>query len=72
MNTYCKEISLKEVKKKIREENYLKIISVFYIVKKDYRQVITYTIFNKVDKISAEIYIKILKELGKDLNKITL
>ena len=36
INTYRKEMPLKEVKKKVREENYLKIISVFVIYGKNY------------------------------------
>lgn len=72
MNTYCKEMPLKEVRKKVREENYLKIISVFCIVRKDYRRAIAYIVPNKVGKMSAEVYIQILKELGGDLNGITL
>jgi len=63
---------LKEVKKKVREENHLKIISVFVIVRKNYYRVITYTVPNKVGKITREVYIQILKELGGNLNGITL
>jgi hypothetical protein len=63
---------LKEVKKKVREENYLKIISVFVIVRKNYRRAIAYTVPNKVGKMTREVYIQILKELGSDLNSITL
>jgi len=62
----------KEVKKKVREENHLKIISVFVIVRKNYRRAITYTVSNKVGKITREVYVQILKELGGDLNSITL
>jgi len=63
---------LKEVKKKVREENHLKIISIFVIVRKNYRRAIAYTVSNKVGKVTVEVYIKILKELGGDLDRITL
>ena len=72
MNTYYKDILSKEVKKKVREENHLKMISVFCIVRKDYRQAIIYTVPNQVSKMTTEVYIQILKELGGDLNGITL
>ena len=63
---------LKEVKKKVQKENYLKIISIFIIVGKNYRCTITYTVPNKVGKITGEVYIQILKKLGSNLNSITL
>jgi hypothetical protein len=72
MNTYRKEIPSKEVKMKVREENHLKMISVFVICGKNYRQAIIYTVPNKVGKITAEVYTEILKELGRDLKGITL
>ena len=72
MNTHRKEMPSKEVKKKVQEENHLKIISVFVIVGKNYRRAIAYTVPNKVGKMTGEVYIQILKELGGDLNGITL
>ena len=72
MNIHRKEIPSKEVKKKVREENHLKIISVFGIVGKDYRRAIAYIVPNQVGKMTIEVYIQILKELGSDLNRITL
>lgn len=72
MNTHHKEMPSKEVKKKVREENHFKMISVFVIVRKNYRRAIAYTVPNKVGKMTAEVYVKILKELGGDLDKITL
>ena len=72
INIHRKEMPLKEVKKKVREENYLKIIFVFVIVGKNYHRVIAYTVPNKVGKMTGEVYIQILKELGSDLNGITL
>lgn len=72
MNTHRKEMPTKEVKKKAREENHLKMISVFVIVGKNYRRAITYTVPNKVGKMTGEVYVEILKELGGDLNGITL
>jgi hypothetical protein len=72
MNIYRKEMPLKEVKKKVQEENYLKMISIFMIVRKNYCRVIAYTVPNKVGKITGEVYIQILKELGGNLNGITL
>jgi Ni,Fe-hydrogenase maturation factor len=72
MNTHRKEMPSKEVKKKVREENHLKMISVFCIVGKNYRHAIAYTVSNKVGKMTSEAYIQILKELGGDLNGITL
>jgi hypothetical protein len=72
MNIYHKEMLSKEVKKKVQEENYLKMISVFVICRKNYRQAIIYTVPNKVGKITAEVYIEILKELGCNLKRITL
>jgi hypothetical protein len=48
---------LKEVKKKVREENYLKMISVFIIIRKNYRRVIAYIVPNKVGKITRGVYI---------------
>jgi DDE superfamily endonuclease len=72
MNTQRKEMPSKEVKKKVREENHLKMISVFVIVGKNYRRAIAYTVPNKVGKMTAEVYVEILKELGGDLDGITL
>ena len=43
------------------------MISVFVIVKKNYRRAIAYTVLNKVGKMTKEVYIQILKELGGDL-----
>ena len=48
---------LKEVKKKVQEENHLKIISVFVIIRKNYYYAIAYTVPNKVGKIIREVYI---------------
>ena len=48
---------LKEVKKKVREENYLKMISVFVIFGKNYCHAIAYIVPNKVRKITREVYI---------------
>ena len=63
---------LKEIKKKVQKENYFKIISIFMIIRKNYRCIIAYTVPNKVGKMTREVYIQILKELGGNLNSITL
>lgn len=48
------------------------MISVFVIFGKNYCHAIAYIVPNKVRKITREVYIQILKELGGDLNGITL
>ena len=40
------------------------------IVRKNYCCAIAYTVPNKVGKMTGEVYIQILKELGGDLNNI--
>ena len=57
INIYYKKMPLKEVKKKVQEENHLKIISVFVIIRKNYYYAIAYTVPNKVGKIIREVYI---------------
>lgn len=72
MNCHRKEMPSKEVKKKAREEEHLKIIHVFCLVGKDYRRVLPYTVPNEVGKMTADKYIEILEEIGSDLSGITL
>jgi hypothetical protein len=48
------------------------MISVFVIVGKNYCRAIACIVPNKVGKITGEVYIQILKELGGNLNGITL
>ncbi|KAL5316272.1 hypothetical protein ACEPPN_015317 [Leptodophora sp. 'Broadleaf-Isolate-01'] len=72
MNCHRKEMPSKQVKKKVREENHLQMISVFCIVGKNYRKALTYKVPNSVGKMNSEVYIDILEELGQDLDNITL
>ena len=42
------------------------------IVGKNYYCIIAYTVPNKIEKMTREVYIQILKKLGSDLNNIIL
>jgi REP element-mobilizing transposase RayT len=55
-NMYRKKVMSKDTKTKAREENYLKLLNIFMVIRYNYRRMILYIVPNRVGKIIIEIY----------------
>jgi hypothetical protein len=66
-NVHRKKVTAKDTKAKAREEDHLKLISVFVVIGYNYRKIIRYTVPNSVGKMTTKVYTEdILPALLKD------
>lgn len=66
-NVHRKKVTAKDTKAKAREEDHLKLISVFVVIGYNYRKIIQYTVPNSVGKMTTKVYTEdILPALLKD------
>ena len=67
-NVHRKKITNKDTKAKAREEEHLKLLSVFVVVGHYYKNIIPYNAGNSVGKITTEVYTgHILPSIANDL-----
>jgi hypothetical protein len=69
-NVHRKEITLKDIKVKAKEEDYFKLLNVFVVIGLNYKRVILYKILNSVGKITTTVYTRfILLTIKEDLKR---
>ena len=72
MNVHRKRVTSKDTKAAAREEEPLLLYNKFVVVGYNYRRHISYKVPNRVGKMTTPAYIKILEQLAKNLQGITL
>ncbi|TVY57689.1 hypothetical protein LCER1_G002685 [Lachnellula cervina] len=72
-NVHRKKVTTKDTKAKAREDNHLKLLSVFVVIGYNYRKIIPYKVSNSVGKMTTKVYIEqILPLLLADFQRLGL
>lgn len=72
-NVHRKKITSKDTKAKAQEEKHLKLLSVFVVIRFNYRKIIPYNAGNSVGKMNTDCYIKdLLPQLLDDFKDLGL
>ena len=65
-NVHRKKITTKDIKAKAREEEHLKLLSVFVVISYSYRKIIPYEVPNSVGKMTTTVYTQYILPMIKD------